>query len=102
MFRTTLILIAVLSAAGTASAEPRPLSAATGQGTAGGSNEALEIMKDHMRSQLDWRSYFTNRMAARRRASAAEDWIHQGPRAASADPSARKAVDLAVEPPGRP
>lgn len=31
-------------------------------------NEALEIMQDHMRSQLDWRSYFTSRMDARRRA----------------------------------
>jgi hypothetical protein len=62
-----------------------PAQSVDGEGMASPSNEALEIMKDHMRSQLDWRSYFTNRMDARRRARAAAEGLRQQPQAASTD-----------------
>ncbi len=49
----------------------------------GNNEEALKIMKDHMRSQLDWRSYFTNRMDVRRRARLAGENKQHAPQAAS-------------------
>lgn len=49
-------------------------------------SEALEIMQDHMRSQLDWRSYFTSRMDARRRARSSGEKPYRGESCAECRP----------------
>ena len=46
-------------------------------------DSARAILEDHMRSELDWRSYFTNRMTVQLRARSAEKHLWQEPRAAS-------------------
>jgi hypothetical protein len=97
-----LMLIAVLSSTGMAFADERTPAPAIGQDVVSDTNDALEIMKDHMRSQLDWRSYFTNRMDARRRANAADQRVRQEPRAASADLQPTEGIDPETGQPGRP
>ena len=85
MFRTGLMItLALLSASAYATAEEASSAESVGPAVISSSqNEALEIMKEHMRSQLDWRSYFTNRMDATRRASSSGQKMSQEPRAAS-------------------
>jgi hypothetical protein len=87
MFRTGLmVMLASLSAAGYAAAEEGSSAGSVGPAVIPSSqNEALEIMREHMRSQLDWRSYFTNRMDARRRARSSGQKMSQEPRAASTE-----------------
>jgi hypothetical protein len=75
----------ILTLAGMAAAADRPPEAGDLEGVSPDNDEALEIMKDHMRSQLDWRSYFTDRMDARRRALAAGKALSSQPQAASAE-----------------
>lgn len=102
MYRTTLTLIGMLLANGAAFSQEASPAPSVGQSASAGANDALEIMKDHMRSQLDWRSYFTNRMDARRRASAAGDRIRQEPRAADAAQRTGEGVGPEAEVRGRP
>ena len=66
MFRTTffLSLIFLLSNAVLAGG---PLSDSGGnEGTPGSGRDAYQITDDHIQGQLDWRSYYLNRMAVRR------------------------------------
>ena len=46
----------------------------------GGEGKALEIMKNHMRSQMDWRSYFTHRMDVQRRARLSGKKLREAPK----------------------
>ena len=85
MFRTTLMFILVLSLTNSVFAEDRSEELIGQDVVSSSRNEALEIMQDHMRSQLDWRSYFTNRMDARRRAKSSADALWAEPQAASAN-----------------
>jgi hypothetical protein len=85
MFRIVSTLSIVFLLATTALADDSPAPTDVRRDVSGGTDDALEIMKDHMRSQLDWRSYFTDRMDARRRALAARKKLHQQPQAASRD-----------------
>lgn len=95
-------MIGVLLFNGPALAQDTSQTPSVARGASAGTDEALEIMKDHMRSQLDWRSYFTNRMDARRRASAEGDRIRQEPRAADADRRLGTGVELGAGERGRP
>ena len=83
MFRTTAIVILASTLVGGAFADGGP--ALPGDPTAERQrdSEALDIMQDHMRSQLDWRSYFSNRLDVRRRAQSAEAHLRQQSNTAS-------------------
>ena len=83
MFKTTLTLVLVLSLSNIVLAEDRSASAIDQEAVSSGKNNALEIMKDHMRSQMDWRSYFTNRMDVQRRARLSDKKLRREPRTAS-------------------
>ena len=83
MFKVTLTLVLVFSLTKIVLAEDRPASAINQKALSGGESKALEIMKDHMRSQMDWRSYFTNRMDVQRRARLSGKKLRREPRTAS-------------------
>ena len=83
MFKTTLTLVLVFSLSNIVLAEDRSASAIDQEAVSSGKNNALEIMKDHMRSQMDWRSYFTNRMDVQRRARLAGKKLREEPRTVS-------------------
>lgn len=83
MFRIPSALIMAIALAAPLSADDRPATAFHREDGPDSGNHALEIMKDHMRSQLDWRSYFTDRMDARRRALAERNRLRRQPQAAS-------------------
>ena len=85
MFRIASTLSIIFLLATTALADDGPARTGSRQDASAGTDDALEIMKDHMRSQLDWRSYFTDRMDARRRALAAGERLRQQPQAASSE-----------------
>ena len=82
MFKTTLKLVLVLSLSNIVLAEDRSASAIDQEAVSSGNNKALEIMKDHMRSQMDWRSYFTHRMEVQRRARLSGKKLREEPRTA--------------------
>lgn len=88
MFRVIFASVLTLAMAGQAfgdeTATATATATATTTGDQPGGSEALEIMRDHMRSQLDWRSYFTNRLAERRRERSANTDLWQQPRQANA------------------
>lgn len=83
MFRIASTLSIVFLLAAAALADDGPAQTDTREDVPVGTDDALEIMKDHTRSQLDWRSYFTDRMDARRRTLAAREKLRQQPQAAS-------------------
>ena len=83
MFKTTLTLVLVFSLSNIVLAEDRSANAINQKAVSGGESKALEIMKDHMRSQMDWRSYFTNRMDVQRRARLSDKKLREAPRTAS-------------------
>ena len=85
MFRTTLTLVMVFSMTNTVFAADRSANASNQTAVSSSKNEALEIMQDHMRSQMDWRSYFTNRMDARRRVRLSAKKLRDEPSTANAD-----------------
>ena len=85
MFKTTLTLVLALLLSSTVLAEERFANASDQQVVTSGENEALEIMRDHMRSQMDWRSYFTDRMEVQRRARALNKKLRSEPRAAGVE-----------------
>jgi len=78
MFRTISTFTLVIALANIACAEDLPADSSS-------KSEALEIMQDHMRSELDWRSYFINRMDAERRAKISGAKVEEAPRAAGLD-----------------
>ena len=82
MFKTTLTLVLVFSLSNIVLAEDRSASAIDHEAVSGGESKALELMKDHMRSQMDWRSYFTHRMDVQRRARLSGKKLREAPRTA--------------------
>ena len=85
MFRTTFTLLFFFSLTNIVFAEDRSTDSLSQEVTSSGKNEALQIMQDHMRSQMDWRSYFTHRMDVRRRARLSDEKLWGEPNTASAD-----------------
>ena len=85
MFRITFKLLLFFSLTNTVFAEDRSTASLSQEVTSSGKNEALQIMQDHMRSQMDWRSYFTHRMDVQRRARLAGEKLRGAPSTASAD-----------------
>ncbi|MCP5305279.1 MAG: hypothetical protein H6953_07525 [Chromatiaceae bacterium] len=85
MFRNSWIFLLAFVLAGSAFAADRPANAepVAQPGEVSRDDSARAILEDHMRSELDWRSYFTNRMAVQLRARSAEKHLWQEPRAAS-------------------
>jgi hypothetical protein len=85
MFRTTFTLLFFFSLTNIVFAEDRSTDSLSQEVTSSDKNEALEIMQDHMRSQMDWRSYFTHRMDVQRRARLSGEKLRGEPSTASAD-----------------
>lgn len=85
MFRTASALLFFFSLTNIVFAEDRSTDSLRLEVTLSSKNEALEIMQDHMRSQLDWRSYFTHRMDVQRRARLSDEKLRGEPSTASAD-----------------
>ena len=85
MFRILIALGLIMSLTGIVAADQQPTQP-LGQPGLSTSDDARAILEDHMRSQLDWRSYFTNRRDARARANLAGRSIWEAPRAADSRP----------------
>lgn len=85
MFRITLISILAFLVPNIVSAQDRTADSLNQEDVSSTKNEALAIMRDHMRSQLDWRSYFTHRIDVQRRARLSEKKLQGEPRAANVD-----------------
>ena len=84
MFRTRLTLVLFFSLTSIVFAEDRSTDSVSPEVVSSRKNEALEIMKDHMRSQMDWRSYFTHRMDVQRRTRLSGEKLPEQPSTASA------------------
>jgi hypothetical protein len=81
-----LTFILVFSLSNIVLAEDRSANSVDQYAVSSRNNKALEIMRDHMRSQMDWRSYFTNRMDVQRRARLSEKKLRGQPRTAGVKP----------------
>jgi len=66
MFRTILALAIIFASGGAISATGFPDgSGIVGHGGQNPADHAARASEDHLRSQLDWRSYYLNRMGGR-------------------------------------
>ena len=83
MFRITLTLAFIAGLAANAVADDTSVPPSAPQVQSDSGSEALEIMRDHVRAQMDWRSYFSNRMDVRRRARSAAEQLRSQPSTAS-------------------
>ena len=79
MFRTTFAAVLYFSAASPGSAAGLLSDAPAVNGQAGPQWNSSLITRDHIQTQLDWRSYYLNRMAIRRRDLLQDPHLHDRP-----------------------